>query len=103
MERLWTPWRMSYVSGSAAGTTSHAPSAGGADQPAARAAPESDTAGQAPLAAPGCFLCATAAAPAAHDAENLVLHRAELGFVVLNLYPYNTGHVMIAPYAHVGD
>ena len=90
MERLWTPWRMSYVSDGTAGTAGRVPSAAGADQPAAPAVP-------------GCFLCATAAAPAAHDAENLVLHRAELGFVVLNLYPYNTGHVMIAPYAHVGD
>ena len=50
---------------------------------------------------PGCFLCAKAAQ--AQDEENLILHRAELGFLLLNLYPYNSGHVLVAPYAHAGD
>ena len=48
-----------------------------------------------------CFLCA---APAAHDDRaNLILMRAERAYVLLNLYPYNSGHLMIAPYAHTGD
>ena len=48
-----------------------------------------------------CFLCA---APAAHDDRaNLILLRAERAYVLLNLYPYNSGHLMIAPYAHTGD
>ena len=49
----------------------------------------------------GCFLCAhgkTDDDEAAH-----VVHRGDGNFVVLNAYPYNTGHVMIAPYEHVGD
>jgi ATP adenylyltransferase len=35
------------------------------------------------------------------DEENLVVHRGDRNFVLLNLYPYNNGHLMIAPYAHV--
>jgi ATP adenylyltransferase len=48
-----------------------------------------------------CFLCAK---PAEHnDRANLILTRGELAYVLLNLYPYNTGHMMIAPYLHTGD
>jgi ATP adenylyltransferase len=35
------------------------------------------------------------------DKSNYVLHRAELNFIVLNRYPYTSGHLMIVPYAHV--
>jgi ATP adenylyltransferase len=46
-----------------------------------------------------CIFCAK---PAAGDDEaNLIVHRAESCFVILNLYPYTNGHLMIAPYAHV--
>ena len=48
-----------------------------------------------------CFLCAI---PGEHDdRRNLLLLRAERVFVVLNRYPYNSGHLMVAPYAHTGD
>ncbi len=46
-----------------------------------------------------CFLCRFAPSPA-DDVENLVLHRGERAFVVLNRYPYNNGHLLVAPYAH---
>jgi ATP adenylyltransferase len=39
----------------------------------------------------------------ANDEQNFVLHRAEHNFIVLNIYPYISGHLMIAPYEHVGD
>ena len=58
--------------------------------------------GAADTAQPGCFLCAIAADPT-QDARNFVLYRATSVFVLLNLYPYNTGHLMVAPYAHTGD
>src|SRR5262245_24127777 len=47
----------------------------------------------------GCVFCDKAAA--ADDAEALIVHRAKLNYIVLNLYPYTNGHVMIVPYQHV--
>jgi ATP adenylyltransferase len=70
LQRLWTPWRMAYV------TDTH-----------------SDE----------CFLCEKPAQGEAHDAENLILYRGANAFVILNLYPYNPGHLMVAPYAHTND
>ena len=49
----------------------------------------------------GCFLCT---GPAARDDRaNMIVFRGEQVFVILNRYPYNSGHVMVAPYAHTGD
>jgi ATP adenylyltransferase len=46
-----------------------------------------------------CIFCAK---PAANDDEgSLIVLRAERNFVLLNLYPYSSGHLMIAPYEHV--
>jgi len=36
-----------------------------------------------------------------HDDENFVVYRGKLNFIVLNLYPYTTGHIMVVPYEHV--
>jgi ATP adenylyltransferase len=48
-----------------------------------------------------CFLCTIAAEH--DDRNNLVTFRAERVFVLLNRYPYNSGHLMVAPYEHTGD
>ena len=48
-----------------------------------------------------CIFCAL---PAAHrDEENHILYRGEHCFMMLNRYPYNPGHLMIAPYQHVSS
>ena len=49
-----------------------------------------------------CIFCAAQKIPA-DDEKNFVLHRGARNFVILNLYPYITGHLMIAPFAHVGE
>lgn len=52
--------------------------------------------------AEGCVFCRMAA-NAGEDATNFVVHRGQHSFVVLNLYPYITGHVMIVPYLHTSE
>ena len=47
-----------------------------------------------------CFLCAE---DQGADDEPRVVHRGRHSFVILNAYPYNTGHVLIAPNRHVAD
>jgi ATP adenylyltransferase len=49
--------------------------------------------------AEGCVFCHAAASQA--DRENLVLLRGEHAFMILNRFPYNNGHYMVVPYAHV--
>ena len=48
-----------------------------------------------------CIFCAKPAAD--DDQSNLIVHRAEHCFVILNLFPYTNGHLMIAPYEHAGS
>jgi ATP adenylyltransferase len=75
MERLYAPWRMAYV-----------------DQPDKDAAPSSPT---------GCIFCDKAAQ--SDDTGNLIVYRGVSAFVLLNLFPYNNGHVMVAPYRHTAS
>ncbi|HEY7691172.1 MAG TPA: HIT domain-containing protein [Gaiellaceae bacterium] len=48
----------------------------------------------------GCVFCRAATGP---DEEMLVVHRGETAFVLLNRFPYSSGHLMVAPYRHTGD
>ncbi|MSS83493.1 HIT domain-containing protein [Actinomycetaceae bacterium WB03_NA08] len=73
LERLWTPHRMAYIDG--------------------EERPSDDSALQ-------CPFCA---APGKTDAEGLIVHRGTTAFVVMNLFPYNSGHVLVCPYRHVAD
>ena len=70
MERLWSPWRLAYVTGA---------SGGGA----------------------GCIFC-DASTPASRDtADDLILIRGRVSYIILNRYPYNNGHLLVAPYRHI--
>ena len=71
--RLWMPHRMAYIKG------------------------EGKPANAAAGACPFCQI------PKMSDADGLIVARGELVYAVLNLYPYNSGHIMVVPYRHVAD
>ena len=73
-QRLWTPHRMAYI--------------GGENKPED---PDDDA---------QCPFCA---APRRSDEDALIVHRGRSAYVILNLYPYNSGHLLICPYRHVSD
>lgn len=45
--------------------------------------------------------CPFCAAPDMEDEQSLIVHRGESAFVLLNLYPYNSGHLLVCPYRHI--
>ena len=49
----------------------------------------------------GCVFCVKM--QQSNDEENLILYRGLNNYVLLNLFPYNAGHLMIAPYSHIGE
>ena len=48
-----------------------------------------------------CIFCELVNADPSKDRENYLLYRGRHSMIVMNLYPYNTGHLMVAPYRHV--
>jgi ATP adenylyltransferase len=87
-ERLWAPWRLDYVTGSES------------------IAPPPEPIEWQPHADQNCFLCRAAAkyeATANADRRLMVADRGPHAMVVLNRYPYNNGHLLIAPPRHVGE
>ncbi len=50
-----------------------------------------------------CFICEKLDAGAREDENNLIIVRGENSLVLLNAYPYNSGHLLVAPFRHVAD
>jgi len=73
LDRLWTPHRMAYIRGE--------------NKPSDASSPQ-------------CPFCRI---PGLDDVDGLVVRRGRLAFVVLNLYPYSPGHLMVCPYRHIPD
>ncbi|HET9255364.1 MAG TPA: HIT domain-containing protein [Pseudonocardiaceae bacterium] len=74
LQRLWTPHRMAYIKGEGK-----------------------------PATEPGGSQCPFCRITAMDDPEGLVIARGSAVYAVLNLYPYNPGHLMVVPYRHVAD
>src|SRR6476620_7501530 len=72
MDRLWAPWRAQYIRDSSESTETE----------------------------PECFLCRALASE--DDRANLLVWRRSNSIVVLNRYPYNNGHLLVAPTVHRG-
>ncbi len=73
MEKLWSPWRSIYIESFSQN-----------------------------LKDEECIFCA-AAKHDVEDPDNLVVHKGELTYTLLNLYPYNNGHLMVVPYRHISE
>jgi len=52
---------------------------------------------------PDCFLCGNKSPNLERYEEKLIARRGKHCFVILNRYPYNSGHLLVAPYRHVAD
>ncbi len=55
------------------------------------------------LGSPGCFLCGNAEENPEKPENELILYRGRSCYAMLNRYPYNSGHILVVPYRHVGD
>jgi len=73
MEKLWSPWRSNYIDGF------------------------KDKSGD-----EKCVFC-SAVKQEIEDKNSLVVYKGKLSFIVLNLYPYNGGHLMVVPNRHLSD
>lgn len=74
MDKLWSPWRSKYIESFKPGNSK-----------------DDDS----------CLFCRISGED--RDKENFLVHRSKKSFIIMNLYPYNSGHLMIVPFAHAGS
>lgn len=70
MDKLWSPWRSKYIESFKPGAVKEE----------------------------GCLFCRVNIEQ--NDSNNFVIHRSERSFIIMNLFPYNSGHLMVVPYKH---
>jgi ATP adenylyltransferase len=75
MDRLWSPWRYDYIKSGSSGEQN---------------------------VTPPCVFCALLAGEG-DDESKFIVHRASHNFIVLNIYPYISGHLLIVPYEHIAE
>jgi ATP adenylyltransferase len=75
MDRLWSPWRYDYIKSGSSGERHETPP---------------------------CVFCALLAGEG-DDESKFIVHRASHNFIVLNIYPYISGHLLIVPYEHIAE
>jgi len=51
----------------------------------------------------GCLFCTVASSPPELAREKLLLYKTDLGLIMLNKFPYNSGHIMVSPTFHIGN
>jgi ATP adenylyltransferase len=73
MEKLWSPWRSQYIDSFKSENKNNE-----------------------------CVFC-EAGGKDVNDLDNLVVRKSKLTFTLLNLYPYNNGHLMVVPYKHIAE
>jgi ATP adenylyltransferase len=73
VDHLWSPWRYKYINSGDKETESL------------------------------CVFCSLLNDSTEADERNYILHRARYNFVILNLYPYISGHLLVIPYEHLSD
>ena len=73
MEKLWSPWRSKYIESLAS-----------------------------EIADDECIFC-EASKHETESTDNILVHKAKLTFTLLNLYPYNNGHLMVVPFRHISE
>ena len=70
MDKLWSPWRSKYIETFKPGAEKEAE----------------------------CLFCRVR--DEKNDAKNFIVHRSQRSYIIMNLFPYNSGHMMVVPYAH---